>query len=103
MDMDVVGKFCNHIRNEPTLIGLSYTQVSLSRMYCRMWTNVIILKCTQILVEGTNHNFFIWAQFFLNNNKIKIRHVWSQVDKLSVQSKLEDCTYDTIKEDRFKI
>ncbi len=27
---------------------------------------------------------FIWARFFLDNSKITIRHVWSQVDKEKV-------------------
>ncbi len=38
--------------------------------------------------EHESCKFFIWAWFFLDNSKIKIRHVWSQVDKVRLYLQL---------------
>ncbi len=32
--------------------------------------------------EHESCKFFIWARFFLDNSKIIVRHVWSQLDKV---------------------
>ncbi len=62
---------------------MCYAQVSLCQMYCQTWMNVKSLKFAPIPVgEGTNEKCFTWVWFFLDNGKITIRHVWSQVEKV---------------------
>ncbi len=63
----------------------SNAPVPLCRICSRTWTNVKSLKFAPIPVgERTNEIFFNWARFFLDNSKITIRHVWSQVNKVRV-------------------
>ncbi len=42
------------------------------------------IRTNSCWARDEHHKFFIWAQFFLDNNKITIRHVRSQVDNVRV-------------------
>ncbi len=62
-----------------------FAQVSLCRIYCRMWPNVKFWNlCKFLLAKERILTFLFEAWLFLDNNQIKIWNVRSQVDKVWV-------------------
>ncbi len=61
-----------------------YAPVPLCRIYSWTRTNVRNFQIHANSCWGKDESckFFIWAWFFLDNSKIKMRHVRSQVDKV---------------------